>query len=970
MGVLIMENGHERQRAVLLMIMISYSIIALVLFAESLLLGWDKAASTLFLLGGIACWVLHFLQVISREQRMWLCVILTMLAFFFFGSHETSLYDLAPVMLGAMLMFSATELYSVIRLCVVVYFVTVGYSLIFVIGRNMEYTPLVVTRLLLHVLLVFMASRLIKSNMRRREDARRELEAEVSHLTEVNRRTENFLTNVSHELRTPINAVTGITAVMLKNESDKEKQKDILAIQSAGQRLYGQIEDILDYTEIDTGRICVVQENYMISSIVNDLVMGGQFDQKDEAPELILDVDMKLPSMLEGDGRKIKKILKHLVGNAVKFTRTGGIYVHIYGMKRDYGINLCICVSDTGEGISPEKLSRITEQFYQSSEGENRKAGGLGLGLSIVQGLVLAMKGFMQIHSEVGKGTTVEISIPQKIADEAHGMILTKKEELCTACYLRQERYKHAKVRNFYNDTISHLAAGLDLTIHRIFHLEELKKLTSIYQLTHLLISRAEYEEDPEWFEALAVRTQVVVIAGGDFKLPPGSRMLLMKKPFFTLPIVHILNAEKTEQPQMWENMRMLCPGVRVLVVDDEPMNLMVAQGILSDYQMEVKTAESGMEAIEICEKEDFDLLFLDHMMPKMDGVETLHRIRKILEESKRNITAIAFTANAVSGAREMFYREGFDEFISKPIELLEMERVLRRVLPQTKIAYVFDLKRNRPGDIARPEAEAVSAQEETCQDSATAVLAETPACDMSSDWLCQLKEAGINTAAGLQYSRGDVDFYRQIVEKFRSDSKKNVEKLTNFYENRNWGDYRISVHALKSTAKMIGADDFSELAKAAEDASKNMDVIYLDENQGALLLAYEQLTDQLTSALNPESVQEAAVAKENGEKANDASGEMMPREELREHLSQLFDCLKTFEAERAEGIIKSLSGVSSGGQELAARFSEIRSDIDDFEMDAAGEKVQALIAQLCDEAETDETGTAMDRKDGGRDEE
>ena len=142
--------------------------------------------------------------------------------------------------------------------------------------------------------------------------------------------------------------------------------------------------------------------------------------------------------------------------------------------------------------------------------------------------------------------------------------------------------------------------------------------------------------------------------------------VFLMKKPVFSLQVVNFLNAKDRVQPQLWEHMSMICPGVRVLVVDDEPMNLMVAQGILGDYRMTVKTAQSGAEAIAICDNEDFDLLFLDHMMPQMDGVETLHHIRKLLDETERDITVIAFTANAVSGAREMFYREGFDEFISK----------------------------------------------------------------------------------------------------------------------------------------------------------------------------------------------------------------------------------------------------------------------------------------------------------------
>lgn len=926
-----MDNGHERRRAVQLIILVSYTIISCVLLGETLLLGWDKGAAVLLLLGGVACWFLHITRRISREQRLWLCVILTMLAFFFYGAHETSLYDLAPVMIGAMILFSATEVYPIILLCVGVYYLTVAYALVFVIGKSMEYTPLVVTRLLLHFLIVTMVAYLLKVNMKRRADEIQEMENRIICLEEVNRRTENFLTNVSHELRTPINAVTGITAVMLKNESDSEMRKDIVAVQEAGQRLFGQIEDILDYTEIDTGRICVVEDSYMISSIVNDLVMGGQFMQREHGPELILDMDAKLPAMLSGDGRKIKKILKHLIGNALKFTKTGGVYVYIYGLKKDYGINLCIRVSDTGEGIEPEKLDRITERFFQSSEGENRKAGGLGLGLSIVHGMVSAMEGFMQIRSQVGKGTTVDVSIPQKVVDETPGMVVDDKEKICAACYLRPERYKIPELRNYYNESISHLAAGLDLTVHRVFDLEELKKLSAIYQLTHLLIGRDEYEEEPGYFEQLAQRIQVVVVADGSFTPAAGSRIILLKKPFYSLPIVNILNTKERAQAQLWEHMNMICPDVRVLVVDDEPMNLMVAQGILGDYRMTVKTAQSGAEAIEICEKEDFDLLFLDHMMPQMDGVETLRHIRKLMEETNRDITAIAFTANAVSGAREMFYKEGFDEFISKPIETMELERVLRKVLPRTKLAYVSELELNRT--------KLAKEQENEC-------LHEPDGGETSSDWLGALREKGIHTDSGLQYSREDVDFYRQIVEKFAGDYEKNTQKLAEFYARKDTENYRISVHALKSTSKMIGADDFSAQAKAAEDAAKNEDFAYLDAHHEELLAAYGSLVHTLREVLSPEDGQSSGDSLPPDGEAEDSSASVS-REELCEKLSELTDCLKTFEVDRAETILSGLTGVICDGINISKQLGEIRSDIDDFEMASAEKKVQALMEQL-----------------------
>ncbi len=404
--------------------------------------------------------------------------------------------------------------------------------------------------------------------------------------------------------------------------------------------------------------------------------------EKANGLEVILDIDANIPSVLLGDGRKIKKILRHLIDNAIKFTKKGAVYVRVYAMRKSYGINLCMKVCDTGIGIDEENLEKITEKFFQSDGSRSRRTGGLGLGLSIVYGMVAAMEGFIQIESTVGSKTTVSVSIPQKIAEDSPCMSVTNRARLCLACYLRPEKYEIPEVRDYYNEMISHMICGLDLSVHRVFNLDEMKALTERYQLSHLFIGREEYEESIDYFESLDENIEVVVTADDSFVLPQGSRLHILRKPFYSLSVINILNSEKAESSATYSKERMICPDIRVLVVDDEPMNLMVAEGLFKDYQMQVTTAGGGTEAIELCKKEDFDLIFLDHMMPDMDGVETLKQLRKIFADSGSVHTIIAFTANAVSGAREMFLREGFDEFVSKPIEHLEMERVLKKVLP------------------------------------------------------------------------------------------------------------------------------------------------------------------------------------------------------------------------------------------------------------------------------------------------
>ena len=912
---------QENQRVTHLIILLCYTIFAIVLTGESILLGWDMEAVMLLLAGLVASWVLHVSGKLTETVRQWVYVILTMLAFFFYGIHDTSIYDLAPVMIVVIIMYISTEMYSIINLCMAAYFFTICYDFVFIAGRSMEFTSLMVTRTLLHLMLVYMAGRLSKIIIRRRKQERKKTNDIVAALEETNRRTEDFLTNVSHELRTPINVVTGLTAVMLKTEEEKEKRKDIVSVQMAGHRLFSQIEDILDYTEIDTGRIKVTEDTYMISSIVNDVITGNCMQERENTPELIFDMDAGIPALLVGDRRKIKKIIKHLVDNAMKFTKKGGVYVRLHALPKEYGINLCIRVSDTGIGIDEDNLTKIKERFYQSNGGRNRRAGGLGLGIPIVCGMTTAMEGFLQIESVEGGGTTVSVSIPQKAVDASPCMSVTNRNSLCLGCYLRPEKYAVPEVRSYYNETITHMVCGLDLVLHRVFNLEELEKLVSMYQLTHLFIGKEEYEENREYFERADKNTEIVVIADDSLIVPEGSRIKHIRKPFWCLPVINMLNAGPAQGMDRYEKECMVCPGVRALVVDDEPMNLMVAEGILRDYQMQVKTVESGMKALELCDREKFDLIFLDHMMPEMDGVETLKRLRKMYTEERETLTVIAFTANAVSSAREMFLREGFDEFVSKPIEELELERVLKKVLPKSSIMFVDkDWHAGKHADTASEGSMEIKTEK---------------------DMLRRLEKFGINTRAGLQYCRGDKEFYRELLAKFAQDAPQKEQAIEKFWKKEDLKNYRIMVHALKSSAKMIGADSLSESARKAEEAAKNQDMAYISAHHEELLATYRETALEMSEIPDIDSDSTEITALGNG------NGTQISGEEFLQRLNAIKNCFDTFEADRAEILIAEMSSMVYGGMPVEELLRGIREDVNEFEFGKASEKVQALMDSM-----------------------
>lgn len=890
-------HEQEQNRITHLLVLSWYTVLSAGMIWYSLSRREAPLASALLLIGLVGCWTAHLTGKLPVRVRLWLYTVLLMLVFFFFGAHGQFVYDAAPVMLGFMLAYVTTKEHVFVRVCAAVYCFTMLYDFAFLPVGTPELPSWSVGRIALHFLIVFFGERMSEAIIHKFNKEKKHAEETISRLEEANQSAEDFLANVSHELRTPVNAVTGITAALLKNEEDPEKREALLSVQMAGNRLFYRIEDILDYSEIDTGRIQVGEAPYSIPSLVNDVIAEHRLMKRRGDVELIFDVDPGIPALLLGDGRKIKRIIEHLTDNAVKFTKRGGAHIRICALRRPYGVNLRIRVSDTGVGIADDELKKITEKFFQANGGRDRRSGGLGLGLPIVYGMAAAMGGFVRLESREGAGTVVSVSIPQKVADAGRCMEVGSRAELLgLAIYLLPEKYVIPELRDYYDEAISHMVQELDLTVHRIFKLEELKRLVSMAPLSHLFLGNVEYEESASYFEQLGRSVSVTVIADEDFRLPESSRVRLVRKPFFALPIVNILNSGDLSEDGAAGGELLKCPGVRVLVVDDEPMNLMVAQDVLKAWDMEVKTAESGMRAIELCKEAEFDLIFLDHMMPEMDGVETLKELRKLWADTGRKPVVIAFSANVVGGAREMFLREGFDEFIAKPLVDRELKRLLRKLLPG---------------------AAAVSAEE----DGETAT------------GFHELAKKGFRVEDGLRYCNQDGAFYEEMLTRFAQQAGGKIAQLETALREEDFKTYQILAHTLKSSSKTVGAAALSEQAKDMEAAAKARDAEYLHARHEALLEQYREAAQRIRDALCP--AEEAADTAE------------LAKSELLRSLLELKAALTACEADRAEALLAELDGVTYRDTPIRGTAREIQRDVDDFEWDAASGKLNALIGAL-----------------------
>ena len=415
---------------------------------------------------------------------------------------------------------------------------------------------------------------------------------------------------------------------------------------------------------------------------------------------------------------------------------------------------------------------------------------------------------------------------------------------------------------------ILHLVEGLGIEGYQAHNFEGLLKLQREHDLTHIFIAQSEYMANPPYYEELSESVQVAVIADKDFGLDEDSKLLVLRKPFFALTIVNLLSGQERdsnpEENRTVAGRPFTCVGVRALAVDDEEMNLVVAKGVLGSYGMQVDTCLSGKAAVERCMEVSYDIIFLDHMMPGFDGVETLRRIREINNGAYKELPVIALTANTISGAREMFRNEGFSEFIPKPIERSVLERVLRRALPQSCIQYEGDHGEGENLSVrAAMEREKASGENRAAQgpsyhenfqgeDSVLNALPEMhsgiggdveeePATAYGS-----LVRAGINVGLGLDYCSGEEGFYLEMLQMFCNQEEEKRKEIESYYEEGNWTDYAIKVHALKSTSLTIGAEELSSQAKALEQAGKEENVEYIRENHPRLLQTYREVCQSI----------------------------------------------------------------------------------------------------------------------------
>jgi len=599
-----------------------------------------------------------------------------------------------------------------------------------------------------------------------------------------NREKSNFLANMSHELRTPLNVVIGLTNLILEDEQLGEHvTENLLKINNAGTTLLNIVNDVLDLSKIESGKLTMLPVEYHMPSLLNDIITLAITRLGEKPVKFRLDIPDDLPNKLFGDDLRVKQVLTNLLTNAVKYTREGNIELKVRCVREGDTVWLDASVTDTGMGIPKESINHLFIEYYQVESKANRRIEGTGLGLPITKKLIEMMDGKVNVESEYGKGSTFNFRVKQGYVDDT---------------VLGKEISEKLRNFNYFDD-----------------------KHISIQKLVRINLNYA-----------------------------------------------------------------------RVLVVDDMQTNLDVASGLLRKYQMQVDCLTSGQAAIDRIRSGNpiYNAVFMDHMMPGMDGIETVDKIRALGTEYAKKIPIIALTANAIQGTDKMFYEHDFQAFVTKPIDVMEMDVALRKwVRDETRkeVLITHDASGNeRIGVIEIP---------------------------------------GVDTKKGLSLYAGDKGIYLPLLHSYITNTPGTLEKLKNVTA-ENLSGYVITVHGLKGTSAGIGAEEVRAQALELENLSRAGDLQGVLARNDKLIADTEVIVANIKEWLRQYDSQNAK-----------------PRLKAPDHelLVKLRQCCESYNMSGIDEVISELD--KSDYEENAELVSWIKEKIIVTEIDEVAERLKEL---------------------------
>ena len=852
--------------------------------------------------------VLTFLTFYPQSPERLQSVFMMLLSFaniFICSIAERSIYPAMLVFLGAAILLSAYRSEKLL----LIYSVLTAVGILFhiIVLNTVEFdTSLHIVQFIVRTVVMFTAQLFLMVLVSRRNSNGEIMRKSMEAAKQAEHDKSDFLANMSHEIRTPMNAIIGMCELILReNALSDSVRENCFNIQTSGKSLLAIINDILDFSKIESGNMELINNEFNIVSVLNDVINLSEARKRGKKIEIIVNADPDIPRGLIGDEMRIRQVLINLMTNAIKFTERGSVTLTVSCTVQEYGVNLFVSVADTGIGITEENIEKLFTSFHQVDTRKNRSVEGTGLGLAISKRLVGQMGGFISVKSEYEAGTEFRFVIPMKVANKEPFVSIKEPDEIhAVACFGESESAeKQGRI-------FCEMGQKMGADFRCAESIAQLKALVESEDFTHILVNSEEYRKDSEFFASAAENMQVFVVRDRSDTISLPDSIQSIYKPFYVVPAVSALNQESLVlnlNERRAADISFTAPKARILIVDDNIVNLKVSTGLMQPYNMQIMTARSGPEAIEILQSKDIDLVFMDHMMAGMDGVEATRIIRGMEGEYYQKLPVIALTANAVNGARELFLNSGFNDFLAKPIELSVLDRILRKNLPKE---YMQAPTKNYYTRWGRRKS------------------------DMSEGGNSPL----LDVKKGIAYIGGNEEAYKEILFLYIKESEKKIKQIAELFEQGDIETYCVEVHALKGASMSIGAIRLFELAKELEAVAKAGNLNAVERKNSVLLKLYGEVAEAARKYLGD---MEAAASQQ--EEVETAELSEISIDVLQGYLERAKAACRGFDGDRAEEVAAETAGYSFGGEPLRDYFGKAAQLAKDFEYEDAEQELIRL---------------------------